>query len=106
MDDFIVNYLLHFQILRHTTIPDVHESARDVLKACSSSVANVLAFSVLLKVFKLRIIDFWYLLALERGWYTYTLYAINICWEIVPTHAWKLSKQWQDLSICLMTQST
>ena len=33
MDDFIVNYLLHFQISRHTTIPDVHESARDVLKA-------------------------------------------------------------------------
>ena len=34
MDDFIVNYLLHFQISTHTTIPDVHESARDVLKAC------------------------------------------------------------------------
>ena len=35
MDDFIVNYLLHFQISRHTTIPAVHELAWDVLKACS-----------------------------------------------------------------------
>ena len=39
MDDFIVNYLLHFQISRHTTIPDVHELARDVLKAWYTYVA-------------------------------------------------------------------
>ena len=41
MDDFIVNYLLHFQISTHTTIPDVHESARDVLKACSESLIPI-----------------------------------------------------------------
>ena len=32
--DFIVKYLSHFEFSRHTTISDVHELARDVLKAC------------------------------------------------------------------------
>ena len=35
MEDFIVKYSSHLEFLRHTTIPDVHESARDVLKACA-----------------------------------------------------------------------
>ena len=33
MEDFIVKYSSHLEFSRHTTIPDVHESARDVLKA-------------------------------------------------------------------------
>ena len=31
--DFIVKYLTHLEFSRHTTISDVHELARDVLKA-------------------------------------------------------------------------
>ena len=33
MEDFIVKYSSHLEFSRHTTIPDVHELARDVLKA-------------------------------------------------------------------------
>ena len=32
--DFIMKLLSHLEFSRHTTIPDIHESARDVLKAC------------------------------------------------------------------------
>ena len=31
--DFIEKYLTHLEFSRHTTISDVHELARDVLKA-------------------------------------------------------------------------
>ena len=33
--DFIEKYLTHLEFSRHTTISDVHELARDVLKACA-----------------------------------------------------------------------
>ena len=35
--DFIVKYLTHLEFSRHTTISDVHELARDVLKAWSGA---------------------------------------------------------------------
>ena len=40
MEDFIVKYSSHLEFSRHTTIPDVHESARDVLKAWSGQSTN------------------------------------------------------------------
>ena len=43
MEDFIVKYSSHLEFSRHTTIPDVHESARDVLKAWYESVQIWLA---------------------------------------------------------------
>ena len=36
--DFIVKYLTHLEFSRHTTISDVHELARDVLKAWFYSI--------------------------------------------------------------------
>ena len=52
--DFIEKYLTHLEFSRHTTISDVHELARDVLKACCKLKINCWKKTGILTNFCLR----------------------------------------------------